>query len=338
MLYRDSVLHGEKRYHMGFLNFKSRSKASAGLYFDSASFNYIELSGTEGDITVHRAVSGKLSVSPGSEGGPYADSGAGLDNAMNEACSAIGKISCPVNVAIPTAEALIRVVPLQDMELEDAKHAFRYDYERYFPLSVSDAVFDLGEVLYPVQGGGEEKRYIAASARMALVERLTDSATSNKIIISSIEPAQLSLERVITPAVSPCDAAVYVYAGAKHYVMILSWKGCGIFYRSGRSALGQPVKVPADAQGGPSPIESFVREARASLQFALSQIRGFAPDGAFFFGPYATNELCGLFKESVDIKSVSVVDPFAMHGVNIDQIEKEKGCWDVPVGLALRQI
>ncbi|MCW1713261.1 hypothetical protein [Caenicola nitritireducens] len=78
---------------------------------------------------------------------------------------------------------------------------------------------------------------------------------------------------------------------------------------------------------------AFAREVHSSLQFALSQIRGFKPDMFFLFGPGATQDLCEFLKESLSIPEIMVSDPISIHGLDFDS---SAGSWDIPIGLALR--
>jgi type IV pilus assembly protein PilM len=318
--------------------FSSRKKENAGLYIDKGMFRYLSLSGNEGDYSVTHAVAGVLRELPGNDGGPFADSGTGLDAAFAQIAETLGDSAVRVNAYIPTTDALLRIVPMQDMDLADAKLAFRYDFERYFPIALDDSVFDMAEIEYPLPDGKTEKRFLVAVTRSALIERITDAASAYGIKLGAIEPAQIALERAITPPIPPCDAAVYIYAGLSRSVIILSWKGKGIFYRAitfdFKSNPSEPIP---DTNNEDSPSFVFVREIRSSIQFALSQIRGFVPQAAYVFGPWGTESLCDLIKEAVDIPTVMLADPLRVHGIEMDEQNIAEGCWDISVGLALRQ-
>jgi len=317
--------------------FSSKKKENAGLFIDKGMFRYISLSGIEGDYTVTHAVAGTLRELPGNGVSPYDDSGTGLDAAFAQVADTLGDSAVRVNTYIPTTDALLRIVPMQDMELSDAKLAFRYDFERYFPISLDDSIFDMAEIEYPLHDGKTEKRFLVAATRSALIEKITDAANAYGIRLDAIEPAQIALERAITPPIPPCDAAVYIYAGLSRSVIILSWKGKGIFYRAITFDFkSNPSEHITDANED-SPSFVFVREMRSSIQFALSQIRGFVPQAAYVFGPWATESLGDLIKEAVSIPTVMLADPLRVHGITMDEQNIAEGCWDIPVGLALRQ-
>ena len=318
--------------------FKRKQQEFGGLLLDKGLFRFISLKGEPGNLEVVQTAFGSLPEGIDEED-PFMDSGAKLESILSYVQSETGALKMPVNVAIPTTDALLRIVPLPDLEPEEAKQAFRYDYERYFPFSADEAIYDLAPIMYPMPGSVEEKRYIVASTRKALVENLMNAADAQDVFLGAIEPAQLALERAITPKVAPSDAVVYVYAGRKNSVITLSWKGCGIFYRVMSVGFGDKP-LPFDPDNAPDDaVEySFVKQARSSLQFALSQIRGFVPDAIYVYGPGASPGVCGLLKEAAEVASVSVADPLHIQGIELNPADIEAGMWDIPLGLALRFI
>jgi len=322
---------------MRFL-FKKKKKESAGLFIDRGIFRYIALKGQPGEYEVLRAVAGKLSASVGPDGEPYIEPGKSLNAALKEIIKEIGEFRTAVNLSLPTSDSLMRTVPLPVTDAEEARMAFRYDYERYFPFSVQEAVFDLAPIMYPLPGGNEEKRYLVASARKAFVDGIMDSASLNDLEINALEPAQIALERAITPVLNVLDAAVYVYAGRRRSVLILSWKGNGIYHRSISESFEEGLLSSEDGSDDTLAKNMFAREINSSLQFALSQIRGFEPECMVVFGPGCTENLIQLLKDTVQIESVIHSDPFDVHGIEFSSLDKSSGSWEIPLGLALRDI
>ena len=318
--------------------FKIRKKESAGLFIDRGIYRYIALKGHPGNYHVIRAFSGTLPTTVGLDGEPYAEPGKSLDAALKAMINEVGPINTSVNLSLPTSDSLLRTVPLPDMETEEAKMAFRYDYDRYFPFSIQEAVFDLAPVIYPMPDGQEEKRYIVASARKSFIDGVMDSAVNNDLDILALEPAQIALERAITPPVPVSDAVVYVYAGKRRSVIILSWKGNGIFHRS----------IADSFEDGPTDFEKnnssfttehmFAREVYSSIQFALSQIRGFEPDTLVIFGPGSSEGLMQIFKDTVEIERVIFSNPFDVHGIDFSSYDVAAGSWEIPLGLAMRDL
>ncbi|MDD2350992.1 MAG: pilus assembly protein PilM, partial [Synergistaceae bacterium] len=257
-----------------------------------------------------------------------------LYQVMNEILHNVGSIDVPVRLSLPTTDSLLRVVNFPNMSLYEAKLAFRYEFENYFPFPIEEGIYDLAEIFYPLQNGAEESRYLVGAARKTLIENITKAAKANGIEITAIEPAQIALERAVTPITPVSDASVFIYAGKTRSVLIFSWKGNGIFYRTmsigftGISFVDESFNEQLNAE-----YNAFAREIHSSLQFALSQMRGFKPDMFFIFGPGATQDLCDFLKESLSIPEIMLSDPISLHGLAFDS---SAGSWDIPIGLALR--
>ncbi len=143
---------------------------------------------------------------------PFTNNGMYHYQVMNEILHNVGSIDVPVRLSLPTIDSLLRVVNFPNMSLYEAKLAFRYEFENYFPFPIEEGVYDLGEILYPLQNGSEESRYLVAATRKALIENITKAAKANGIEITAIEPAQIALERAVAPLTPVSDASVYIYA------------------------------------------------------------------------------------------------------------------------------
>ena len=319
---------------MALFGFKKQKKKRAGLFIDRGYFRYLAVVGLPGSIVVADSFAGELPEDATQGGDPFANNGMYLFQVMNEVLHAVGTIDVPVRLSLPTTDSLLRVVNFPGMSLYEAKLAFRYEFENYFPFPIEEGIFDLAEIFYPLQNGTEEPRYLVGAARKTLIENITKAAKANGIEITAIEPAQVALERAVTPITPVSDASVYIYAGKTRSVLIFSWKGNGIFYRTmsigftGISFVDESFNEQLSAE-----FNAFAREVHSSLQFALSQIRGFKPDMFFLFGPGATQDLCEFLKESLSIPEIMVSDPISIHGLDFDS---SAGSWDIPIGLALR--
>lgn len=319
---------------MSLFGFKKHKKKRAGLFIDRGYFRYLTVVGLPGSYVVTDAVSGELSEEVTQGGDPFTSNGMYLYQVMNEILHNVGSIDVPVRLSLPTTDSLLRVVNFPNMSLYEAKLAFRYEFENYFPFPIEEGIYDLAEIFYPLQNGAEESRYLVGAARKTLIENITKAAKANGIEITAIEPAQIALERAVTPITPVSDASVFIYAGKTRSVLIFSWKGNGIFYRTmsigftGISFVDESFNEQLNAE-----YNAFAREIHSSLQFALSQMRGFKPDMFFIFGPGATQDLCDFLKESLSIPEIMLSDPISLHGLAFDN---SAGSWDIPIGLALR--
>lgn len=319
---------------MALFGFTKQRKKRSGLFIDKGFFRYLSVVGVPGNFAVTDYISGEISDEITQGGDPFTNNGMYLYQVLNEIIHKIGEIEVPVRLALPTTDSLLRVVTFPGMTLHEAKLAFRYEFENYFPFPVEEGIFDVGEILFPLQNGTEEVRFIVAAARKTLIENISKAAKANGIEITAIEPAQIALERAITPLTPVTDASVYIYAGKTRSILIFSWKGNGIFYRTmsigftGITFVDESFNEQLSAE-----YNAFAKEIHSSLQFALSQIRGFKPDIFFLYGPGATQDLCNFLKDSLSIPEMMVSDAISVHGLNFDSTA---GYWDIPIGLAMR--
>ncbi|MDO5563471.1 MAG: pilus assembly protein PilM [Synergistaceae bacterium] len=312
--------------------FSRKKKIKAGLILDSGLWRYIALEGAPGHCRVVSHISGSLSSGQISDDDPFAKGGALLGSAFREVAEQIDDKSIPICLSLPTNEALLRIVNMPGMTLPEAKMAMKYEFENYFPFSVDDGIYDMAELDYPMPNGAEEKRFLVAAARLSLIDNIMKFASDAGFLLDAIEPAQIAAERAMTPVIPIDDACVYLYVGAFRSILILSWKGKGVFYRNMSIGFDNPsvvVEAEADDQ-----LVAFVKEVRSSLQFALSQIRGFDPKSIYISGPGVSESLVPLLKEALTVENLSLVDPFDLHGIELDTEDKY---WNIPLGLALRR-
>ncbi len=313
--------------------FQRKKFVSAGLVLDGGAFRYLSLEGGDGFYSVVDSASESIPPGYAASDDLFSDAGAYLDSVLDYVSRSVGGFKVAVNFAIPVTESLLRIANLPGMTAAEARMAFRYEFENYFPFPENDGVYDIAEIEYPVREDFSEKRFIVAAARRALVDNISRAAAACGIKLASLEPSQLALERAATPPYPIETGCAYVYAGNFRSVLILSWRGCGIFYRSISSSFG------ADLMSGGFESEaygehalSFARDIRSSLQFAMSQNRAFRAESLYLFGPGSSSRLCGLLKESTSMESVMLLDPMKVHGIDFDNA----GGWDVALGLALR--
>ncbi len=311
--------------------FSKKKKVKAGLFIDSGSYRYLAMEKSASGYTTTDSVAGTITNDASSYLDASVASKQNIGAVFKDLASSAADITVPVAVSLSTTDSLIRIVNMPGMSLQEAKLAFRYEFENYFPFPLEEGVFDLAEIDYPLPNKMSEKRFIAAAARLTIIDTIMNAASDNGIILSAIEPAQIALERCATPSVALCDAAVHLYAGRKRSVLTLSWKGNGVFYRSMSMGFDESLALHSDELTDQS--VAFVKEMRSSLQFALSQIRGFEPESVFLHGPGVTDELLELLKDSVSIGNISQINCFTLQGVDFSDTT---GNWDVALGLAMR--
>lgn len=138
-----------------------------------------------------------------------------------------GKIREPVNIGIPQGDAIIRILTLPRMSLEDIRSTLDLNFEEYFPFSRLDAVFDVLNVRMPVSyDDRDEVPILAAAVRRNTVERILDCARDAGFEVEAIEPTQFAMLRSI-PAVK---SGLSIFADTQS--IIAAWDGNGIYYRA----------------------------------------------------------------------------------------------------------
>lgn len=262
----------------------------------------------------------------------YDNSGAYLDSVFSYVAEEIGGISAPVNLVLPISEALLRVVAMDDLSLDEAKEAFKYEVENYFPFSAGECVYDMAEIDFPAGRGLAENRFIVAAARRSLIENIVRAASSGGIKLASIEPSQIALERAAASYNAANESCVYIYAGIDRSAFTVSWRGNGVFYHNA-SGFGDAAKHAPDSREYSDAAISFSRGVRSSMQFALSQIRSISVKKAFILGPAASLQLCGTLADWLLLDSVEAVDMMKSAGIDL---KYDAGGWEAALGAAIR--
>lgn len=316
--------------------FQRKRSYQAGLYLDKGMYRYLALQAGADEYEVIDCLAGEIPSDRNMGEDPFERNGSGLLPVFETIAGMVNDTKIPVFVSLPTLDSLIRIVNMPGVNLAEAKLAFRYEFENYFPFSADEAVYDMDEIDYPLPNGGSEKRFLVSAARFPLVDNIMKYAARGGLNLCAIEPAQIALERAVTPKIVLDDAAVYIYAGNVRSTLTLSWRGNGVFYRSmsigftNNEEPGAPALLPEEA----ADINiSFAKEMRSSVQFAASQVRGFSDYTAYLHGPGATDMLCSMLKETLGTEKIVKVDVLKLHGIEIKG--NITSGWDIPLGLAL---
>ncbi len=314
--------------------FSSKKKSRAGLLIDRGMFRYLAVQGSVGSYSVTDHAGGDVSGVPEFDDDPFIKGGINLDRCFSYLSTKISDVKIPVSVSLPTSDSLLRIVNLPGMTLPEAKLAFRYEFENYFPFPTEEGIFDMAQIEYPLPNNAVDKRFIVCATRLSLVENIMNAAAAHGFQIDAIEPAQIAIERAATPLIPPSDASVYVYAGRSRSVLILSWKGNGVFYRSMSIGFdGIDRKLPDGDEDYAAQQVAFIKEVRSSLQFALSQIRGFEAKELFLCGPGADATLSDMMSSYLSVERIINVNCMEIHGIDFGNAGDS---WEIPVGLALR--
>lgn len=301
---------------------------SAGLYVGNGSYVYLALEGDAGNIKVSASSSAKFP--------PSVTCGVSLFSASERELKDIfrfvadsAKIShgCRINFAVPMNASLLRAAAMPGLTRDEARKAFRYEVERYFPFSADDCVFDLDEIDYPAGDGSCERRFVVSAARRAQTETVYSAARACGMRFAAMEPEQVAIERTVSPVSENGKSCVYVYAGAENLLIVFSWRRRGIFYRN--------KAVDSDGAAGSLDESAAVLadDVRDSIEFGLSRNEGFKFDKIYLFGPGASGRLRAALDDRFPDHGVHVIFPERRFGLDFPNGDG----WTAALGLALRE-
>lgn len=301
---------------------------SAGLYVGNSSYVYLALEGDAGNIKVSASSSAKLPPSATRGGSLFGASERELKDVFRFVADSL-KLSrgCRVNFAVPMNASLLRVAAMPGLTRDEARRAFRYEVERYFPFSMDDCVFDLDEIDYPMGGGSCERRFVVSASRRAQAEAVYGAARACGMRFAAMEPEQVAIERAASPASGDGKGCVYVYAGAENLLVVFSWHRRGIFYRN------KAVAFDGAAGSLDESAAALADDVRGSVEFGLSRNEGFKFDKIFLFGPGASGRLRAALDDRLPEHDVNVIFPERRFGLDFPYGEG----WTAALGLALRE-
>lgn len=123
--------------------------------------------------------------------------------------------------------------------------------------------------------------------------------------------------------VSLSNASVYVYAGRNRSVLILSWKGNGVFYRSMSIGFDNLIENHDALSAAAPQYVAFAKEVRSSLQFALSQIRGFETHEIYVSAvPAQAAKLCDTLADLLAVEKITNTDCLKLHGLDFENNDR----------------
>ena len=242
-----------------------------------------------------------------------------------------GRWASNIYAGIQSKDVLLRTVELPRMSLADVKESFRFEFDKFFPIPVDEAVYDVAQIDKP--GGddvvGEAMTHcIAAAVRVATVENLMMAASSVGIKLSGIEPSPVAMLRCLMGPMPPGGYNVYAIAGLVSSIIVASYRDNGIVFRNTTQGFA------ADDPSGRS-VANFTRDLQSTVKFAATQMRDFIPDKVHIggFGLANSPSLKSSVEDMVN-SPVEIVNPWELW--TIANQPKQAYGWEIALGLALR--
>jgi len=251
---------------MGFFR---KKRSTAGLFVFGRSMQYVSILSEGGALKVEKCLEMPMDLAP-SQSDVFGDPVALEANLLRLKGQIGGHWASSVAVALQSRDVLIRVVDFPRMGIDDARDAFQFEFDRYFPFPAQEAAFDVSEVEYPTEGPPQPgtMRMLVAATRLRPVEALMETALRVGLKLSGVEPGALaSFRAILGPGEPPEGGYITVLAGAGSSVITVGYRDNEILVRNVNTVL-------APDRPGEEEIEQLGREVYSTATFAGSQFRG----------------------------------------------------------------
>ena len=186
-----------------------------------------------------------------------------------------------IYAGIQSQYSLLRTMELPRMELHYLKESFKYEFSKYFPIPVEEAIYDIALIDYPIREDsalkGEVVQCQASAVRRVLVENLMLACNKVGIRLAGIEPSPLAMLRCLMGPYPPSGFNIYALAGVVSSYIIATYRDNGIVYRNTTQSFA--VSDSRDSAAG-----HFARDIQTTINFASTQIRGFSADKIYVSG------------------------------------------------------
>lgn len=301
----------------------------AGLFVFGGVMQYVEISRSkDGSYKVLKCVDAPYDVGD-SSGEPFARQDRVESNLKTLKRLAGGKWPKSVYAGIQSKDVLLRTVDLPTMDYADMKDAFRYDFDRFFPIPVDDAIYDISPIDHPEPDAtGSVTHCLAAAVRQTSIENLMYAAQAVGLKLKGIEPAPVAMLRCLMGPMPPRGFNVYALAGAVSTIIIATYRDNGIVYRN----TSQSFATSGQIEGV---IANFTRDLQSTVNFASTQLRSFNAEKVCIggYGSIYADALRASVSEVVS-SPVEIVNPWSSWG--IANPPGQQFGWEIPLGLALR--
>lgn len=236
-----------------------------------------------------------------------------------------------VYAGIQSKDVLLRTVELPQMDLADIKDAFRYEFDRFFPIPVDDAVYDIAFIDRPGKDDvvqGAIVNCLAAAVRNVSVENFMIAANKVGLKLAGIEPAPVAMLRCLMGPYPPTGFNIYALAGVVSSTIVATYRDNGVVYRNTSQSFATEGILG-------EVVANFTRDLQATVNFASTQMRGFLADKIYIggYGAQHANALTASVSEVVTAP-IEIVNPWELW--SIANQPKQSFGWEVPLGLALR--
>ncbi|HOA77799.1 MAG TPA: pilus assembly protein PilM [Thermosynergistes sp.] len=298
-----------------------RSRARAGLAIDSDGLRYVEVS--------KRAQGARCVFVPSSaplvRQEMLADA-SGLSKALEALKEKLSSFRLPLFLGVPPRDVMMRVVQLPIMDIEDARSALVYEFDKYFPFAVSDATYDVAPVDVPESASGQMNILVAASRRN-VIDNLTKAAVGAGVDLAALEPANLAAFRAVCgPNPSPKGGLLALILGREGTQLVAAYKDNGLLFRTLLAGL--------ESLSSEELVSALAREVTTTMAYVRSTLKGLEAEVLIISG--GGREVAGALEEVLGLP-VCLVDVWEMWGFEAPRDASKDG-WEAAIGLAVRDL
>lgn len=305
-----------------------RRRGYVSLAIESGVLRYLELSPSSQGFKVSR--SAKAALDDGVVVQDRIVDMEGLSSAIGALKTKLGgRFASTMVVGLPPQDAIVRIVEMPRMSMEDARSAFGWDFENYFSFPLKDATYDLAPVEVPSPLSEESMTVLVVASRLTVVSGILNIMDKEGVRVSAIEPDTIALVRAVSGRTGEeSSGRLILSVGAKSSQIIVEYKGNGLVYRT------VYVGARSELQGGTGAYEMLVREVSSSLVYAGSQFRGLNVKEILLCGEYGNHEdLKAEAQLAFDTYECRAADPWREWSISGDLSEYG---WEAAIGLAVR--
>ena len=306
-----------------------RKRSYAGLSIEGGAIRYLELAPASRGFRVSR--SAKVTLEEGIIVQDRIVSMERLSSAIGSLRTKLGgKFAPAVTICLPPQDAIIRIVEMPKMSVEDARNAFGWDFENHFSFPLKDASFDIVPVETPSPVAGDNMSMMVVASRLKVVNDILGIASKENARVSAIEPFGIAVVRgTLGPNSDGESGSLILSVGDRSSQIIVTYRGNGLVYRT------VFVGARSEFQGGVPHFEMLMQEVRNSITFGASQYRGLNVKEILLCGEHADNqELQDELQSLSDEYACSVADSWGKWSITGEPVG-EYG-WEAAIGLAVR--
>ena len=315
---------------MGLPFLRKSSEGGAGISFHPEGLRYLEIFGSAGSYRLGASSLVTSSV-PIMEQGMLRDIKALVPLVERLGEDVEGKFPAGITLGLPPRNVMMRVVTIPEMDLEDARGALQWDFEKYFPFPAGEAVYDVADISPWAGGMPGEMKLLVAAIRSRLVEQLMSLFSSSNAEITAVEPSLIGAFRsILGPLQGLSGGYLMILLEENSTQLILGNGEAPLLFRTLLVGL-------ENEDSREESLASVVREVRSTLGFVKGQFRDVPVESLVLAGVFGEDSgVQQRFREEMGELSLLSFPLWDTWGIQASSSDSPG--WESALGLALRDL